>query len=115
MMCPIHNVETFRREKNGEHWYSHKTDEGWCNQDPHWTQIQEQYNTAWGILKGICLEYNPDMTAAEALTEVLAVAEVDALSDYRGMADSLAKGLRARMQSLTSEPLAVGEDIEDAF
>ena len=30
-MCPVHNVPLRRFEKNGKVWYSHKTDEGWCN------------------------------------------------------------------------------------
>jgi hypothetical protein len=31
-MCPVHNVEMRRFEKEGKIWYSHKTDDGaWCN------------------------------------------------------------------------------------
>ena len=108
LLCPVHNVETFRREKDGQYWYSHRQGDGWCNIAPeessdatHWTQNQEQYNQAWGILKSICLEYNPEMTTAEALAEVLAAAEVAALSDYRGTANDLAVGLRERMIELT--------------
>ena len=29
-MCPIHQCEMKKREKDGKTWYSHKTDEGWC-------------------------------------------------------------------------------------
>jgi hypothetical protein len=31
-VCPVHNVEMRRFEKEGKIWYSHKTDDGaWCN------------------------------------------------------------------------------------
>ena len=31
-LCPIHNCEMRRFEKNGRVWFSHKTDDGgWCN------------------------------------------------------------------------------------
>jgi hypothetical protein len=29
--CPIHQCEMKLWEKDGRSWYSHKTDEGWCN------------------------------------------------------------------------------------
>jgi hypothetical protein len=29
-VCPIHNVEMKRWERDGRTWYSHKTDSGWC-------------------------------------------------------------------------------------
>ena len=30
-LCPIHNVEMRRWEKDGRVWFSHKTDDGgWC-------------------------------------------------------------------------------------
>ena len=30
-MCPVHNVAMRRHEKDGQAWYSHKTDDGtWC-------------------------------------------------------------------------------------
>ena len=29
-MCPIHQCEMKRRERDGKTWYSHKTDGGWC-------------------------------------------------------------------------------------
>jgi hypothetical protein len=29
-ICPIHQCEMKRWEKNGKIWYSHKTDDGWC-------------------------------------------------------------------------------------
>lgn len=30
-ICPIHNIEMRRWEKNGKVWYSHKTEDGsWC-------------------------------------------------------------------------------------
>jgi len=28
--CPIHNIAMRKFEKNGQSWYSHKTDSGWC-------------------------------------------------------------------------------------
>jgi len=32
MMCPIHEVEMKKHEKEGETWWSHKLDDGtWCN------------------------------------------------------------------------------------
>lgn len=32
-MCPIHNVPFKKFEKEGRVWYSHKTEDGWCNKD----------------------------------------------------------------------------------
>jgi hypothetical protein len=29
--CPIHEVEMKRWQKEGRAWYSHKTNDGWCN------------------------------------------------------------------------------------
>jgi hypothetical protein len=29
-MCPIHQCDMKRRERDGKTWYSHKTDDGWC-------------------------------------------------------------------------------------
>jgi len=29
-ICPIHQCEMKRWEKNGKVWYSHKTEDGWC-------------------------------------------------------------------------------------
>ncbi len=34
MFCPVHNVKTFKKEKDGKTWYSHKQDDTWCNIDP---------------------------------------------------------------------------------
>jgi hypothetical protein len=30
-LCPIHKVAMRKWEKDGRVWYSHKTDNGWCN------------------------------------------------------------------------------------
>jgi hypothetical protein len=30
-VCSIHQAEMKRFEKNGQVWYSHKTDNGWCS------------------------------------------------------------------------------------
>ncbi len=32
--CPIHSVEMKLFQKDGRSWYSHKTDDGWCNGKP---------------------------------------------------------------------------------
>ncbi len=32
-LCPVHNVPWKKNEKDGKVWYSHKTDDGWCNKD----------------------------------------------------------------------------------
>jgi hypothetical protein len=29
--CTIHNTEMKKFEKNGQVWYNHKTDTGWCS------------------------------------------------------------------------------------
>ena len=29
-MCPVHNVPLKRRERDGQTWWSHKTEDGWC-------------------------------------------------------------------------------------
>ena len=29
-LCPIHNTQMKKWEKDGKVWYSHKTDAGWC-------------------------------------------------------------------------------------
>lgn len=40
--CPVHNVQTFKKERNGKTWYSHQHEGEWCNVDPSTTRKYEE-------------------------------------------------------------------------